>query len=358
MAGKRATRRKLSAYERDVMDGKAVGKHAQDILGKLEEILEDQTLNTEHERARRLKESISQGKELDAPHLRHDTQEYRRAGSHSIGSQKRYSSVSPGDVLEIYQAEESRSGTSDLTKGIGPGGLRVFIGGSLKPGWSGTVMVERQIGEKPLYFCRPVEQAAEPAPRQRTPEPKSIDTTVKSPAYVPEKPGYKPEVEERPAIVIGDVGATESERARVYVPAQAVAMKVLEGIAYVIRNGQAASPQGKSVLAAMRSHLDSGKPLYEVAGEVPDQDMTLGQYLDRYSQGLEVGIGEKQEEVRTPAAADIVDKPRPRTRPKSRSRPAKPKKDLPVGVGSRRSGAAQDLYQIVQQEMPNSSYRR
>jgi len=134
-------------------------------------------------------------------------------------------------------------------------------------------------------------------------------------------------------ISLGDLGATEKDTAVFYVDNKARAMPVLTGLDYVIRNGQAASPQGESIRAASIAHLDTGRPLYQIDGKVPDEKKTLGDYIDAAKEALSIGVGQKEKKVKPAAAATVVEKPKPRTKPKPASEP------VPVRTGARRSGA-------------------
>lgn len=253
------------------------------------------------------------------------------------GPQRRYTSINEGDIIEVTRAEQSRSG-SDLTCGLGAG-KRVFFpqdqGKGVKPGWSGKVKITRQHGNPNFYDGVAIYEEAKEA---EVVQPAATIDTKFEPTEPPEK-----KYEAKETISIGDLGATQKDAAVVYVDAKARDMPVLQALEYLIRNGSPASAQGQSILEAMKAHLESGRPIYEVAESIPDESKKLGFYLDQWKEkeSLSVGVGEKVEKVKTPAAADVVDKKKAAadvsvttTRKKRRDAP------MPVHTGGRKGGAS------------------
>lgn len=297
-----------------------------------------------------------------------------RPGSRpSVSRQRDYTNITIGDTLEISNAEKSRNG-NDLTKPLG-GGKRVFIknyDGRLSEGWTGKVKVtEQSRSNRDFYTAEPLIEAAQkkapevPKPSAQSYQPSARD---KAPHYdtnrgVPKQDTIeakvatplpaqveveKPKVATEYTISLGDLGATDAERATVYVDQKALGMPVTEAIAYLIRNGRAASPQSESILDSLKAHLDSGRPIYEVAGSIPDTKKTLGQYLKDWDSGMEIEIGQKPSEVKPPASVEIVDTPKSRSGKAAAAAsvpavhtPSK-SRSMPVSTGGRPGGGAYD----------------
>jgi hypothetical protein len=238
-----------------------------------------------------------------------------RERSTTDSQQKRYSSINVGDTIEIHSAEKGKG--QDLTKQLGP--YRVFIiSDGIEPGWSGKVEIISQNKDRQhLYTAKPLLGAHEP---------EVIEAKFEPP---PEK--EQPDLD---MISLGDLGATKKDTAVFYVPKEAREMPSTKGLEYTIRNGPAATQQGESIRAASIAHLDTGRPLYQIDGKVPDEKKTLGEYIDAAKKALKIGVGEKEEEVKPAAAAEVVDKPKQRRKPKIVT-----PEPVPVRTGARSHGA-------------------
>ncbi|MFH2027762.1 MAG: hypothetical protein ABIJ08_01360 [Nanoarchaeota archaeon] len=267
-----------------------------------------------------------------------------------------------GDVVKVT-LEKARSG-NDLTSGL-PGRKRIFVryGSGVQTGYTGDVKITRQINDN-VYEGVPVVEKADLAgfvvEKKRGKEP-AAKPVYEKPAEdldgrveVPTGSGAEVHVDKPTTgytLSIGGIGARQDEKAVVYVPEDALDMQADRGIEYVIRNGQTTSKQGESVLRDMKAHLDSGRPLMQIDGDVVDPNLTLKEYMDMYSSdALAVGVGIKAKEA---AAVEVLDPTDPGPKGGSSKPPyqrgsGSSRKHSDVGVGSRRAGAALEMTVMAQ----------
>jgi hypothetical protein len=252
---------------------------------------------------------------------------YQSQSTHSA-RQQQYETLEIGQKIRVESTSLSNNQDS-LTTVVGRTqdnrSVRIFIDmdASMKPGWSGEVEIYR-IGNTPgIYSARPVARTAQAAPAQQAYRPQppapsarpasppaTLDVTVSQPAR------QSPPQAQKQTIAFSDLTGVSQDSALIYVPPQALEMLVLAGLNYVIMQGQAVDGNATRIQSALQTHVRSGKPLYQIEERSPDLSLTLGQYLSKHQQGMEVDVGEKTLEA--PAQPKTAEPAKMQEQPKSK----------------------------------------
>ncbi len=350
---------------------KKVVRKLNDIEGRLDAMLKDQTVDHERAdkltgeleeiisisdikqdlsaRAKDLRERIdvytgkvTENKEVDKENKEAEIQASRTYQQKPIvpAFQRRYTSLEVGDTIDIYKLEKTRHGTNYI-KNVGEGrNILVFAKNQygIKTGWSGKARVVWQNPNKPYIFSiEPIieEYSSEAAKAREQDAGKQKASTI----------------DDMISIYIGDVGATDDEKTLVYVPKDVRDMKFQDAIRWLIYNGETATPQGQSILKSLRAHYDSGRsPLCVIEDETAAANITLGEYLKRYSEpSISLESRKNKDKKITPPEAVEVLPPEKNKKRKSKNRKYSGGCCAPtVGIGGRRRGAGYSgLDQIV-----------